>query len=59
MAGEAMYVFAEKLKRLGKTLIVWNKCQFGQLGQNILQAEVAVKVDELCLEVDDSNEAID
>lgn len=57
LVGDPLFVFAEKLKRLRKTLIAWNRTQFGQLGVNIQKAEALFLDAKLKVEVDNSEEA--
>ncbi|KAM7521492.1 hypothetical protein LguiA_011394 [Lonicera macranthoides] len=57
LVGDPLYTFAGKLKRLKKSLVKWNKNQFGRVDQNIIDAENAILDAELKLTVDDALEA--
>lgn len=48
--GEGMRVFADKLKRLKKELIVWNKNVFGNIQDKLKLAEVALTNAEMALD---------
>lgn len=57
--GNPFFLFVEKLKRLKKTVIRWNKTQFGGIFQNIRQAENVVADAEVGCEIDDSLVALE
>ena len=57
--GNPFFIFSEKLKRLKKTLISWNKNHFGNIFQNIRQAENVVVDAEMRCEMDDSVMALE